>query len=149
MQVSWDRVVQETPSALSSNVGAATAALSSVAWTPDGSGVAVMDSFGRLALLDIHGTAFPIQPAARLGRKPAQVAPAKPLPALAIKEAQSCFLALVHCNVQTSGCSGCSHLLSASKHQTLCCLGEMLQGPARRHQVLRFQHSTGHYACFS
>lgn len=76
MQVSWDIVVQEAPAPPSNAVGMGGAALSSLAWTPDGSGVAVMDSCGRLALLDIHGVAFAIQPAARFGHKPSQVAPA-------------------------------------------------------------------------
>lgn len=76
MQVSWDTVVQGAPAPSSNGVGTRVAALSSLAWTPDGSGVAVMDSCGRLALLDIHGVAFKIRPAARFGHKAAQVAAA-------------------------------------------------------------------------
>lgn len=60
----------------SSGKAAEAAAVSSLAWVLDGSGVAVMDSCGRLVLLDIHGATYCIQPAAQLGRQFAQVAQA-------------------------------------------------------------------------
>lgn len=62
----------------SSSMAAEAAALSSLAWVLDGSGVAVMDSCGRLALLDIHGATYCIQPASQPGRQLAQVAQARP-----------------------------------------------------------------------
>ena len=74
MQVSWDTVVSEAPAPSSNAVGVGATALSSLAWIPDGSGVAAMDSCGRLALLDSHGAIVLIQSAAQLGHKPSQVA---------------------------------------------------------------------------
>ena len=77
--------MQGAPASSSTGIDAEAVALSSLAWTPDGSGVAVMDSCGRLALLDVHGATYSIQLAVRLGQQPAQVAHVKHLLALALK----------------------------------------------------------------
>ena len=45
----------------------------SLAWLPDGSALAVMDSLGNTALLDVHGTQHCLQQAALPSQKPQQV----------------------------------------------------------------------------
>lgn len=81
VQVSWQTVMQ----AQCSGDVSPGAALSSLDWVLDGAGVAVMDSCGRLALMDIHGVTYSIQLAARPGRQPGQAVQARPLLAPASK----------------------------------------------------------------
>ena len=73
MQVSWGSVLQGAGAQSQATGTAESAAVSSLAWLPDGSGVAVMDCAGRLALLDIHGAIHVIQPMTQLKQKQAQV----------------------------------------------------------------------------
>ena len=94
----------------SGDVAAEAAALSSLDWVLDGSGVAVMDSCGRLALLDIHGVAYSIQSAARPGCQPGQLAQARPLLAPAGQEVYW-LGAYDHQYVQTPG--SIQHLYAA------------------------------------
>lgn len=78
----------------SADASAGAVALSSVDWVLDGSGVAVMDSCGRLALLDIHGVTYSIQSAAQPGWQPGQLAQARLLLAPAFTGANHASLLL-------------------------------------------------------
>lgn len=73
-QVSWETVMQAQSS---DDASPGAAALTSLDWVLDGSGVAVMDSCGRLALLDIHGVTYSIQSAAGPGQQPGQAVQAR------------------------------------------------------------------------
>ena len=86
----------------SSDVSPEAVALSSLDWALDGSGVAVMDSCGRLALLDIHGVAYSIRATARPGRQPGQIAQARPLLAPALQECD--YASLPHHHFLNSAC---------------------------------------------
>ena len=110
MQVSWETVMQAQSSG---DASPGAVALSSLDWVLDGSGVAVMDSCGRLALLDVHGVVYSIQSAARPARQPSQVAQAKPLLAYALKGPSHAFL-LYH--LMNSACmhGHCHHELRSA-----------------------------------
>ena len=75
MQVSWGSVLQGSPAQMQGAGDAGNAAVSSLAWLPDGSSAAVMDCAGRLALLDIHGAAHVIQPICQLNQKASMQCP--------------------------------------------------------------------------
>ncbi len=54
------------------------AVLCSLAWMPDGSALAVMDKWGNLAMLDVHGTVHRLQQVASPAEKHQQVLPYTP-----------------------------------------------------------------------
>ena len=54
------------------------AVLCSLAWMPDGSALAVMDKWGNLALLDVHGTVHRLQQVASPAQQHQQVLPHTP-----------------------------------------------------------------------
>lgn len=75
-QVPWKALLQgsKTPEQHSEADCASDAALPcSLAWLPDGLALAVMDTQGTAALLDVHGTQHALQPAARASQEPQQV----------------------------------------------------------------------------
>lgn len=118
--------MQAAPALSSTGIDAEAVALSSLAWTPDGSGVAVMDSCGRLALLDVHGATYSIQLAVRLGQQPAQVAHVKHLLALALKGHKQLIMLPVQQCLQYN-------VESAHRHQ-LANPGSLFVGRAARYR---------------
>ncbi len=54
------------------------AVLCSLAWMPDGSALAVMDKWGNLALLDVHGAVHRLQQVASPAQQHQQVLPYTP-----------------------------------------------------------------------
>ena len=101
VQVSWEAVMfggNSDKHFLAGN-SAEAAMLCSLAWVPDGSSVAVMDKWGNLALLDVHGTAHCLLPVATLAHKQKQVSAARSL---------FCEIPLSFCHAIVAVCSlGC------------------------------------------
>ena len=79
VQVSWEAVMfgGNFDKRFLAGTSAEAAMLCSLAWIPDGSSVAVMDKWGNLALLDVHGTAHCLLPVATLAHKQKQVSAAE------------------------------------------------------------------------
>ena len=73
MQVLWHSALQGHPSQPCDAGAGEGCGLSSMAWMPDASSVAVMDNTGTLVLLDIHGVIHRLQPLTHLNQHQPQV----------------------------------------------------------------------------